>query len=337
MEQEVDSTTGQDSMVVIDHKEDLHPQIVITDKKGKVVANYPIPSGAHIQVDDGDTIVAGMLLAKTPRKTSKTKDITGGLPRVAELFEARRPKDAAEIARIDGIVDFGPTVRGKRSVIIKDVNTGEEEEHLMKIGKHVIVFKGDLVKKGQQLTEGPVVPHDILEVCGIQELQEHLVDEVQEVYRLQGVTINDKHIEMIVRQMLRKVRITEPGDTTFLWSEEIEKLAFEIENQRVVDMGGQPAEASPILLGITKASIQTESFLSAASFQDTTRVLTEAATLGKIDYLHGFKENVIMGHIIPAGTGYTDHRDLELKPLVEPEPYEEEESSLVFEGEPLAS
>ncbi len=337
MEQEVDATTQQDSMVVIDHKEDLHPQIIIADKKGKVVANYPIPSGAHIQVDDGAKIVAGTLLAKTPRKTSKTKDITGGLPRVAELFEARRPKDCAEIARIDGIVDFGPTVRGKRSIIIKDVNSGEEEVHLMKIGKHVIVFKGDLVKKGQQLTEGPVVPHDILEVCGIQELQEHLVDEVQEVYRLQGVTINDKHIEMIVRQMLRKVRITEPGDTTFLWSEEIEKLTFEIENQRVVDMGGQPAEASPILLGITKASIQTESFLSAASFQDTTRVLTEASTLGKIDYLHGFKENVIMGHIIPAGTGYVDHRDLELKPLVEPEPYEEEESSLVFEGEPIAS
>ncbi|MDP6036105.1 MAG: DNA-directed RNA polymerase subunit beta', partial [Verrucomicrobiota bacterium] len=219
MEQEMDLTTGQDSMVIIDHKEDLHPQITIVDGKGKVVANYPIPSGAHIQVDEGDKIDPGALLAKTPRKTSKTKDITGGLPRVAELFEARRPKDAAEIARIDGEVDFGPTVRGKRSIIIKDVNSGEEEEHLMKIGKHVIVFKGDMVKKGQQLTEGPVVPHDILEVCGIQELQEHLVDEVQEVYRLQGVTINDKHIEMIVRQMLRKVRITEPGDTTFLWSE----------------------------------------------------------------------------------------------------------------------
>jgi DNA-directed RNA polymerase subunit beta' len=323
-------------MVIIDHKEDLHPQITIVDSKNKVVANYPIPSGAHIQVDEGDKIDPGALLAKTPRKTSKTKDITGGLPRVAELFEARRPKDAAEIARIDGEVDFGPTVRGKRSIIIKDVNSGEEEEHLMKIGKHVIVFKGDMVKKGQQLTEGPVVPHDILEVCGIQELQEHLVDEVQEVYRLQGVTINDKHIEMIVRQMLRKVRITEPGDTTFLWSEQIEKLAFELENKRVEEMGGQPAEAVPILLGITKASIETESFLSAASFQDTTRVLTEAATLGKRDELHGFKENVIMGHIIPAGTGYSAHSDMELKPLVEPEPFEEDASPLVFEGEPMA-
>ena len=336
MEQEMDLTTGQDSMVIIDHKEDLHPQITIVDGKGKVVANYPIPSGAHIQVNEGDKIDPGALLAKTPRKTSKTKDITGGLPRVAELFEARRPKDAAEIARIDGEVDFGPTVRGKRSIIIKDVNSGEEEEHLMKIGKHVIVFKGDMVKKGQQLTEGPVVPHDILEVCGIQELQEHLVDEVQEVYRLQGVTINDKHIEMIVRQMLRKVRITEPGDTTFLWSEQINKLIFEEENKRVEDMGGQPAEAVPILLGITKASIETESFLSAASFQDTTRVLTEAATLGKRDELHGFKENVIMGHIIPAGTGYPSHSSIELKPLIEPEPYEEDESPLVFEGEPMA-
>jgi len=337
MEQEVDPTTGQDSMVVIDHKEDLHPQIIVADKKGKVIANYPIPSGAHIAVEDGQTIVAGTLLAKTPRKTSKTKDITGGLPRVAELFEARRPKDCAEISRIDGLVDFGPTVRGKRSVIIKDTNTGEEEEHLIPIGKHVIVFKGDMVKKGQQLTEGPVVPHDILEVCGIQELQEHLVDEVQEVYRLQGVTINDKHIEMIVRQMLRKVRITEPGDTTFLWSEQIDKLAFEEENKRVTDMGGQSAEAVPILLGITKASIETESFLSAASFQDTTRVLTDAATLGKVDNLRGFKENVIMGHIIPAGTGYNAHREMELQPLVEPVEMEEEEANRLFDDEPMVS
>ena len=188
------------------------------------MANYPIPSGAHIVVNEGDKIVAGTLLAKTPRKMSKTKDITGGLPRVAELFEARRPKDAAEISKIDGIVDFGPSVRGKRCILIKDPATGLEEEHLIPIGKHVIVFKGDMVKKGQQLTEGPMDPHEILEVCGPQELQEHLVSEVQEVYRLQGVTINDKHIEIIVRQMLRKVRITEPGDTQFLWGEQIDKL-----------------------------------------------------------------------------------------------------------------
>jgi DNA-directed RNA polymerase subunit beta' len=284
-------------------------------------------------VADGDRIIAGTLLAKTPRKTSKTKDITGGLPRVAELFEARRPKDAAEISRIDGVVDFGPTVRGKRSIMIKDQQTGTEEEHLIPIGKHVIVFKGDFVKKGQQLTEGPVVPHEILDVCGPQELQEHLVNEVQEVYRLQGVTINDKHIEIIVRQMLRKVRITEPGDTNFLWGEQVDKLAFEDENHRVEEMGGKPAEAQPVLLGITKASLETESFLSAASFQDTTRVLTEAATMGKVDFLRGFKENVIMGHIIPGGTGYNHHRDIKPRPLVELPPPEETSPLL---GEPLA-
>jgi DNA-directed RNA polymerase subunit beta' len=223
-------------------------------------------------------------------------------------------------------VDFGASVRGKRCIVIKDPQTQAEEEHLIPIGKHVIVFKGDMVKKGQQLTEGPMDPHEILEVCGPQELQEHLVSEVQEVYRLQGVTINDKHIEIIVRQMLRKVRITEPGDTEFLWGEQIDKLAFEEENERVEKMGGKPAEASPVLLGITKASLETDSFLSAASFQDTTRVLTEAATRSKVDYLRGFKENVIMGHIIPAGTGFDMHRKVQLKHLVEvedePEPAE---------------
>src|ERR1044071_7567072 len=252
MKQEMDETTQQEAMVIIEHKEDLHPQIIISDDDGEVVANYPIPSGAHVVVNEGDKIVAGTLMAKTPRKSAKTKDITGGLPRVAELFEARRPKDAAEISKIDGVVDFGPTVRGKRSVLIKDPQTGVEEEHLIPIGKHVIVFKGDYVKKGQQLTEGPIDPHEILDICGPQELQEHLVNEVQEVYRLQGVTINDKHIEIIVRQMLRKVRITEPGDTTFLWGEQVDKIAFENENERVDKMGGKPAAAQRVLLGITK-------------------------------------------------------------------------------------
>ena len=324
MKQEMDETTGQEAMVVIEHKEDLRPQIIISDDDGEVVANYPIPSGAHIVVNQGDKIEAGTLMAKTPRKTAKTKDITGGLPRVAELFEARRPKDAAEISKIDGVVDFGASVRGKRCIVIKDPQTNLEEEHLIPIGKHVIVFKGDYVKKGQQLTEGPIDPHEILDICGPQELQEHLVNEVQEVYRLQGVTINDKHIETIVRQMLRKVRVTEPGDTSFLWGEQVDKLDFEDENSRVEKMGGKPAEASPVLLGITKASLETESFLSAASFQDTTRVLTDAATRSRVDYLRGFKENVIMGHIIPAGTGFDHHRKVRLKPLVEvaeePEP-----------------
>ena len=317
MKQVLDDATKQQAMVLIDHKEDLHPQVIVYDDENEPVANYPIPSGAHVVVEEGERIVAGSLLAKTPRRTTKTKDITGGLPRVAELFEARHPKEPAEISKIDGLVDFGPTVRGKRTIVIKDQQTGLEEEHLIPIGKHVIVFKGDFVKKGQQLTEGSIDPHEVLEICGPQELQEHLVNEVQEVYRLQGVTINDKHIEIIVRQMLRKVRISEPGDTKFLWGEQIEKLDFENENQTVEKKGGKPAEAQPVLLGITKASLETESFLSAASFQDTTRVLTEAATLCKVDYLRGFKENVIMGHIIPAGTGFDKHRRIFLKALVE--------------------
>ncbi|MEA3212927.1 MAG: DNA-directed polymerase subunit beta [Chthoniobacter sp.] len=326
---EIDEQTGVKGTVVIEHKEDLHPQIVIMDEKTKeVLASYSIPAGAHVAVGEHKKVQAGALLAKTPRKVAKTKDITGGLPRVAELFEARRPKDAAEIAKIDGIVEIGGTVRGKRKIIVKDVETEAEEEHLVPLNKHIIVFKGDVVKKGQQLTEGPVPPHDILDVLGPQALQEHMVNEVQEVYRLQGVEIADKHIEIIVRQMLRKVKVTEPGDTSLLWGDQVDRLIFENENKAVEDKGGKPAEAVPVLLGITKASLETESFISAASFQDTTRVLTEAATLGRIDHLRGFKENVIMGHLIPAGTGFPEHRDIKIvqlgdqfgAPEVEPEP-----------------
>jgi len=318
IKREVDEATGLMGTMVIEHKEDLHPQVVIVDDKKEVLASYSIPAGAHVIVEEGQKVRAGALLAKTPRKVAKTKDITGGLPRVAELFEARRPKDAAEIAKIDGVVELGGTVRGKRSLVLKDPDTGAEEEHLIPLTKHIIVFKGDFVKKGQQLTEGPIVPHEILEVCGPQELQEHLVNEVQEVYRLQGVEINDKHIEIIVRQMLRKVKITDPGDTSLLWGDQVDKLDFEEENKKVVEKGGKPAEAVPVLLGITKASLETDSFISAASFQDTTRVLTEAATLGKIDRLRGFKENVIMGHLIPAGTGFPEHRQLKLVEKGEP-------------------
>ena len=313
IKKEVDETTGVMGTVVIEHKEDLHPQIVIVEDKTKeIVASYSIPAGAHVAVQEGKKVQAGQLLAKTPRKVAKTKDITGGLPRVAELFEARRPKDAAEIAKIDGIVEIGGAVRAKRKIIVRDVETGAEEEHLVPLNKHIIVFKGDFVKKGQQLTEGPVPPHDILDVCGPQELQEHMVNEVQEVYRLQGVEISDKHIEIIVRQMLRKVKITEPGDTSLLWGDQVDRMAFEEENRLVEEKGGKPAEAVPVLLGITKASLETDSFISAASFQDTTRVLTEAATLGRIDHLRGFKENVIMGHLIPAGTGFPAHRDIKI-------------------------
>ncbi|MGB8354901.1 MAG: DNA-directed RNA polymerase subunit beta' [Chthoniobacteraceae bacterium] len=315
---DIDEQTGLKGTVIIEHKEDLHPQIVIVDDHKEVIANYSIPAGAHVAVSEGKKVQAGTMLAKTPRKIAKTKDITGGLPRVAELFEARRPKDAAEIAKIDGIVEIGGSVRGKRKIILRDEVSGAEEEHLVPLNKHMIVLKGDFVKKGSQLTEGPVVPHEILEVCGPQDLQEHLVNEVQEVYRLQGVEINDKHIEIIVRQMLRKVKITEPGDTALLWGDQIDRLEFEAENKRVAEKGGKPAEASPVLLGITKASLETDSFISAASFQDTTRVLTEAATLGKVDNLRGFKENVIMGHLIPAGTGFPIHRNVKVVTFGEP-------------------
>src|SRR5450432_3792829 len=317
IKRDVDEATGLMGTVIIEHKEDLHPQIVVVGDKKEVLASYSIPAGAHVIVEQGQKIQAGALLAKTPRKIAKTKDITGGLPRVAELFEARRPKDAAEIAKIDGTVEMGGTVRGKRKLILKDPLTNTEEEHLIPIGRHIIVFKGDFVKKGSQLTEGPVVPHEILEICGPQDLQEHLVNEVQEVYRLQGVEINDKHIEIIVRQMLRKVKITDPGDTALLWGDQIDRLNFEAENKRVVEQGGKPAEATPVLLGITKASLETDSFISAASFQDTTRVLTEAATLSKVDRLRGFKENVIMGHLIPAGTGFPAVREIKLVELGE--------------------
>jgi len=327
MKREMDEATKQVGTVIIEHKEDLHPQVVILDEHKEVIASYSIPAGAHIEVKQDSKVQAGQRLAKTPRKIAKTKDITGGLPRVAELFEARRPKDAAEIAKIDGVVEVAGNVRGKKKLIIREPSTGAEEEHLIPLSKHLIVYKGDVVKKGQQLTEGPVVPHEVLEVCGPQDLQEYLVNEVQEVYRLQGVEINDKHIEIIVRQMLRKVKITEPGDTSFLWGEQIDRLAFEEENRQVEAKGGKPAEATPVLLGITKASLETESFISAASFQDTTRVLTDAATLGKVDKLRGFKENVIMGHLIPAGTGFNAHRSLKLvelgeqigEPLIAPE------------------
>ncbi|CAF0693078.1 DNA-directed RNA polymerase subunit beta' [Candidatus Methylacidithermus pantelleriae] len=319
MKRELNEVTKQVETVIIEHKHDLHPQIVILDEKtGEVLASYSIPAGAHIEVKEGEKVEAGKRLAKTPRKVVKTKDITGGLPRVAELFEARRPKDAAEIARIDGIVEDGGIVRGRRRLLIRDPETGQEEEHLIPLSKHLIVFKGDRVKKGQQLTEGPVAPQEILDVCGPYELQEYLLNEVQEVYRLQGVEINDKHIEIIIRQMLRKVKILDAGDTSFLWGELVDRLEFERENREVEAKGGKPAEAVPVLLGITKASLETDSFIAAASFQDTTRVLTEAATLGRVDYLKGFKENIILGNLIPAGTGFRKYRNLRLVEVGQP-------------------
>lgn len=313
---ETNEATGNDEIVVIEHKEDLHPQVIILDSKKEVLASYTIPAGAHLAVKNHEKIEAGTIIAKTPRKAAKTKDITGGLPRVAELFEARKPKDACEIAKIDGTVEIGGLVRGKRKVTVTDTKTGHQEEHLIPRSKHIIAFNGDHVARGDQLTDGPVVPHEVLEILGPQALREHLVNEIQEVYRAQGVEINDKHVETIIRQMLRKVKITDPGDTNFLWGDQVERLEFEKENARVIEGGDRPATADPVLLGITKASLETESFISAASFQDTTRVLTEAATLAKVDNLRGFKENVIMGHLIPAGTGFATNRDFRLEETV---------------------
>ena len=330
VKREIDPSSGRIATVVIEHKEDLSPQIEIVDAKDskRLLATYSIPTGATVSVTEGDEIDGGSLLAKTPRQASKTQDITGGLPRVAELFEARRPKEATEMAKIDGVVSMNGTVRGKKRLVVTDQESGQEEEHLIPHGKHIIVQPGDVVYKGQHLTEGAADPHEILDILGPSTVQEYLLSEIQKVYRLQGVTINDKHIEVIISQMLRKVRITEPGDSDFFWGEQIDRDSFIRENERISEAGGQPAEGEPILLGITKASVETESFISAASFQETTRVLTDAATLGKVDKLEGFKENVIMGHLIPAGTGLPTYRRLKINTLVAP-PSEEVEEDVV--------
>ncbi len=316
----VSRKTGQAELVVRQHRGELHPQIVIYADKDfeELIGTYAIPSGAIISVGEGDKVNAGDMLARLPRGAIKTKDITGGLPRVAELVEARRPRDAAEIAKLDGVVDFKGVQKSKRIVVVKDEDTGMEEEHLIPLTKHLIVQRADNVIKGQQLTDGLVVPQEILEVCGVRELQKYLVNQVQEVYRLQGVDINDKHIEIIVRQMLQKVRVTDPGDTTFLYGENVDKKIFHEQNSRVVEDGGKPAQAAPVLLGITKASLGTESFVSAASFQETTRVLADAACEGKTDYLLDFKANLIMGHMIPGGTGFKDYQK-RVKKLVDTE------------------
>jgi len=311
IKEELNPVTKLTERVVVEHKQEFHPQIVILDEAKEVAGIYPIPIGAHIMVKDGQAVGGGDLLAKIPRMVVKTRDITGGLPRVAELFEARRPKDPAIISEIDGFVEFGETKKGQRVIIVKST-TGMQREYVIPHGKHPNVYKGDRVDAGQQLTDGPVVLQDILRVCGDKVLQEYLVNEVQEVYRLQGVRINDKHIELIIRQMLKKIRVEDPGDTEFLATQQVDKWVFQKENSKVVKKGGKPAVATPLLLGITKASLTTESFISAASFQETTRVLTEAATSGKRDELFGLKENVIVGHLIPAGTGFHDHQDIEV-------------------------
>ncbi len=305
MKEQVDEFTGLSSKVIIESRDpDLRPRISIKDPNNATIARALLPVGANLAVTDGQEVAAGDVLAKMPRETTKTKDITGGLPRVAELFEARKPKDFAIVSEIDGAISFGADSRGKRRVIVTpDLAGAEPKEYLIPKGKHISVHEGDRVRSGEALMDGSSNPHDVLKIKGEKELAKYLVDEVQEVYRLQGVRINDKHIEVIVRQMLRRVRVKEVGDTDFLLGEHVEKMVFEETNQRMQAEGKQPAVAEPLLLGITKASLSTESFISAASFQETTKVLTEASMWGKVDYLRGLKENVIMGRLIPAGTG----------------------------------
>lgn len=321
MQEQVDEVTGLSRKVIVEYKAaNLRTRVSIKDEKGRTakipgtnsVARYLLPVGANIVVSEGDKVKAGDIVAKIPRETTKTKDITGGLPRVAELFEARKPKEFAVISEIDGTVSYGKDAKGKRKVIITP-EVGEEKEYLIPKGKHVSVQEGDRIHAGEALMDGAHNPHDLLTIKGEKALARYLVDEVQEVYRLQGVKINDKHMEIIVRQMLRRVKVKDPGDTSFISDEQVERHRFQEENERVLARGGKPAIGEPMLLGITKASLSTQSFISAASFQETTRVLTEAALAGKIDYLRGLKENVIMGRLIPAGTGLPMYRKLGIK------------------------
>ncbi len=320
MQEKVDSVTGKSSRTIIESKsvEEI-PRISIKDKSGKTVglsrskgvARYLLPVNAIVLVEEGDEIKAGSVLAKLPRATTKTKDITGGLPRVAELFEVRKPKEIAVLSEIDGYVSISKSSkREKQKVTITPVDVGDKKEYLIQRGKHINVYEGDYIRAGEPLIGGAAVPQDILNIKGEIALARYLVDEVQEVYRLQGVRINDKHIEVIVRQMMRRVKVIDVGDTDFIAEEQVDRIRFEEANTAVIDKGGEPAVAEPLILGITKASLSTDSFISAASFQETTKVLTDASIAGAEDYLHGLKENVIMGRIIPAGTGLPLYSDI---------------------------
>ncbi len=321
MQERRDPVTGRISRVIVEAQDvDLRPRISIKDETGKTAklpdnpnaeARYYLPVGAIIVVNEGDKVTAGTVLAKIPRETTKTKDITGGLPRVAELFEVRKPKEVAIISDIDGVVHFGKFTKGRRKITITP-EVGEPVTYYIPKGKHVSVLEGDYVRAGEPLMDGSADPHDILRIKGIQELAKYLVNEIQKVYRLQGVRINDKHIEVIVKQMLKQVKVTDPGDSDLLIGEYIDKIKFEEINRKLIEEGKKPASAEPLLMGITKVSLTTDSFLSAASFQETARVLSEASIAGKIDYLKGLKENVIMGRLIPAGTGLKKYRDVQM-------------------------
>jgi len=331
--EELDEATGRRQLVIIqDRDKKLHPRIEIVDSKGKKLREFIVPVGAQLLVRDGEKVRLGDTLAKISREVYKTRDITGGLPRVAELFEARIPKDPATITEVDGRVSFGGIKRGKREILVEMEGGDDPQVYQVPVGKHLRVHEGDMVRAGDRLSEGPVNPHDILQVKGARAVQEYLQDEIQEVYRLQGVRINDKHIGCIVRQMLQKVKVTDPGDTEYLEGEHIDRMDFRDHTRMIIESGKQPPRAEPVLLGITKSSLTTESFISAASFQETTRILTDAAVHGARDNLKGLKENIIIGHLVPAGTGIHRFQDVEFlvgKPLqeeldsmrrVEPEP-----------------
>jgi DNA-directed RNA polymerase subunit beta' len=322
MKEDFDEITGLSSKVIISHRDEKkQPRISIKDDSGETARRYLLPAGAHINVNEGERVNAGDVIVKIPRESAKTKDITGGLPRVAELFEARKPHEQATITEIDGKVKFGGFVKGMRKVVVVS-DSGEEREYLIPRGKHINVHEDDDVLAGEPLMDGASNPHDILRVLGENELQKYLVNEVQEVYRLQGVTINDKHIEIIVRQMLRHLQVEDPGETDLLVGEQVTKKVFNTKNQEAIKNKARPAQGMPVLLGITKSSLSTESFISAASFQETTRVLTEVAVSGKEDRLVGLKENVIMGRLIPAGTGCNAYSGIRIE---EPEIEEVEE------------
>jgi DNA-directed RNA polymerase subunit beta' len=322
LHEEVDEVTGLSRWVVSESQDEKRePAIIIRDEKKKITKKYLMPSRAHLMVTEGDEAFPGDVLAKIPRETTKTKDITGGLPRVVELFEARRPKEPAIITEIDGTVQYGEVTKGQRKIIVRNEN-GMEREYSIPRGVHLSVQEGERLRAGEPLMDGPMNPHDILAVLGEKELQAYLVNEIQEVYRLQGVNINDKHIETIVRQMMRWVKVEEVGDTDFLVEEQVDRFRFREENEAMRERGGKAATGRPVLLGITKASLSTDSFISAASFQETTRVLTEASISGRVDHLRGLKENVIVGRLIPAGTGMEIYHNFRL--LTEaPEPEEE--------------
>jgi DNA-directed RNA polymerase subunit beta' len=306
-----DSRRSTKRAQVTEHKGDLHPQIIIENKDGEVLALYPIPERAYLEAEDGETVGAGRIIAKTAREAAGTQDITGGLPRVTELFEARRPKEAAILAEIDGIVELGDKKRGKRTIIVRALDADGEEidskEHAVPQGKHLRVHKGDEVKAGEALVDGPLDPHDILKIRSDEEALGYLLNEIQNVYRAQGVAIDDKHIEIILSQMTRKVEVLESGDSEFLPGQTIDKFKFRTSNEKLREQKKKPAVGRTMLQGVTKASLSADSFISAASFQETTKVLTEAAIAGKRDYLVGLKENVILGHMVPTGTGFRDH------------------------------